>query len=332
MNKLASIITPVYNGKAFVHRFLDSVLAQTYDNIELIIINDGSTDCTEIILYSYKERFFNRKINYIIIKQENKGQSEAINQGLKIFEGDYLTWLDSDDILKPKHVESKVAFLEVNKDCGMVISGISVVDENDIDKELYVFKRNKPKGKDTIFEDLIKGKNVCYMGAYMLRSSCFLKVNPERSILSPQGVGQNYQLLLPISYRYKCGYLDEVLYTYVVRRNSHSHSEKTFEDSLSCCNIGKVLLEDIIKLMKISDEDYYMKVIQWRYIHNLMDLSIIYKDLALLEEQIKILKKYNMLAMRDLFSLWEEKYLIVKHLLLIYRKTKKILKKIMGKK
>jgi len=315
MNKLVSIITPCYNGENYLHRFLDSVLAQTYDNFEFIIINDGSTDSTGKILNSYIEPFSSKGIKYIIINQENKGQSEAINQGLKIFKGDYLSWVDSDDILYPKYIESKVTFLEKNTDCGLVISQTSIVNENNLSKEIAIRQRKKPKGKDTLFEDLIIGKNAPVIsGAYMLRSSCFLDVNPSRSILSPREWGQNYQLLIPISYKYKCGYLEEVLYTYVMRQDSHWHTILIlpFEEAKKRFDVGRYILRNIIESMNIPNKSYYMKLIEWRYIHWLMEISARYKNLPLLKEQIEKLKEMDMCTLNDLIFYWKERFLIVK--------------------
>ena len=69
---IVSIITPCYNGENYVQRFLDSILAQTYSSIELIIINDGSIDNTEKIVYGYKESLKTRNIKLVYIYQENK--------------------------------------------------------------------------------------------------------------------------------------------------------------------------------------------------------------------------------------------------------------------
>ena len=118
--KLVSIISPCYNGEKYVSRFLDSVLSQTYNNIELIVINDGSIDKTLEILESYKEKFFRRSYAYIIINQDNAGQSAAINRGLKVFSGDYLCWVDSDDKMFPTSIEHKVKTLENNPNCGII--------------------------------------------------------------------------------------------------------------------------------------------------------------------------------------------------------------------
>ena len=102
-NQLVSIITPCYNGEKTVSRYLDSVLNQTYKNIELIFVNDGSTDNTEQVVLSYEKIFEENGKKLIYIKQENKGLGGAINTGLKYFTGDFLCRADADDFF---HLES----------------------------------------------------------------------------------------------------------------------------------------------------------------------------------------------------------------------------------
>ena len=99
MEPLVSVVTPCYNGEKYISRFLDSVINQTYDNVEVILVNDGSIDKTEEIALNYKSKFEKRGYKYIYIYQKNAGQAAAINQGLKVLQGKYLIWPDSDDIL-----------------------------------------------------------------------------------------------------------------------------------------------------------------------------------------------------------------------------------------
>lgn len=111
---LVSIIVPVYNNEKYVKECIDSLLNQTYDNIEIIVINDGSVDNTKKILEkNYKD---NEKVN--IIEKENEGVSAARNQGLKVAKGEYICFCDSDDSYFPNGIENLVN--EFNE-CDMVI-------------------------------------------------------------------------------------------------------------------------------------------------------------------------------------------------------------------
>ena len=99
-NPLISIIVPVYNGEDYLARCLDSLLAQTYAPIEILMVNDGSQDRTAEILSQY-EQYPQIKVFY----QENKGLSGARNLGLKHFEGDFVCFVDSDDYVTPTYCE-----------------------------------------------------------------------------------------------------------------------------------------------------------------------------------------------------------------------------------
>ena len=103
-NYKVSIIISAYNAEKYIGQTIDSVLAQTYDNIEVIVVNDGSKDNTISILKSYSD-----KIN--IVNQENKGQDAALNNGFKHCKGDYIKFMDSDDLINPEMIEIQMQTL-----------------------------------------------------------------------------------------------------------------------------------------------------------------------------------------------------------------------------
>ena len=120
---LVSIISPCYNGEKYLPAFLDSVLSQTYPSIELIVVNDASEDKTQEILEKYVDEFKKRDYSLIVINQkENKGQAAAINAGLKLISGSFMTWMDSDDIFYPDAIEKKVKFLKENRNIDFVLN------------------------------------------------------------------------------------------------------------------------------------------------------------------------------------------------------------------
>ncbi len=96
-----SIIIPAYNVEKYIERCLDSIFSNSYKNYEIIIVNDGSTDNVEEKINKYLDKYN----NIIYIKQENKGLSEARNEGVKKATGDYLLFVDSDDFIEPELLE-----------------------------------------------------------------------------------------------------------------------------------------------------------------------------------------------------------------------------------
>ena len=104
-NPLVSVIIPVYNGTNYLREAIDSVLAQTYTNYEIIVVDDGSTDGTWEIVKSYGGRVRG-------IRKENGGVASALNCGIRVAQGSYIAWLSHDDIFLPEKLERQVRFLQ----------------------------------------------------------------------------------------------------------------------------------------------------------------------------------------------------------------------------
>ena len=107
-NKLVSIVVPMYNSEKYMSECIDSVLNQDYKNIELILVNDGSKDKTEKIAKDYAKN--DKRV--IVINQENKGVSEARNNGIKHSKGEYITFIDSDDFIEKDFISYYVSLIE----------------------------------------------------------------------------------------------------------------------------------------------------------------------------------------------------------------------------
>ena len=112
MKALVSVIIPAFNAEKHIKETIDSALNQTYGNIEVIVVDDGSTDNTRSILNSYID---SGKIKYIF--QENDGLAGARNVGMKNAIGKYISFLDSDDIFLPAKIEKQVSCLDAHKEC-----------------------------------------------------------------------------------------------------------------------------------------------------------------------------------------------------------------------
>lgn len=121
-NKLISVILPVYNCEAYIGEAVDSILQQTYRNIELIVVNDGSTDGTAKILQAYTDP------RLVVISQENARIVKALNAGLAVCKGDYIARMDADDVSLPDRFEKELAFLEANPEIMLVGTGSKIVD------------------------------------------------------------------------------------------------------------------------------------------------------------------------------------------------------------
>ncbi|NTU73228.1 glycosyltransferase [Candidatus Roizmanbacteria bacterium] len=123
MKPLVSIIIPSYNHEQYIRQAVESVLQQTYSNIELVIIDDGSKDKTLQILKDINDDRMQ------IIRQKNQGAHTAINRGLELSRGQYLTILNSDDVYENNRLEIIVNEMEKHKDISLVATWINVINE-----------------------------------------------------------------------------------------------------------------------------------------------------------------------------------------------------------
>ena len=118
-----SVIIPVYNGAATIAEAIDSALAQTYPGLEVIVVNDGSTDATAEVLRRYEGRVK-------VIDRPNGGIAAARNTGVEAASGDYLAFLDCDDIWAPPMVERAVAALDADPACVLAYANCAVIDSD----------------------------------------------------------------------------------------------------------------------------------------------------------------------------------------------------------
>ncbi|MBW4483586.1 MAG: glycosyltransferase [Tildeniella torsiva UHER 1998/13D] len=121
---LVSIVTPSYNQGRFLRKTIESVISQNYSNLEYFIFDGGSTDDSIDILKSYGDRFS-------WISAPDKGQTDAINKGMRLANGEILAYLNSDDVLLPGTIEKVVHFFNQNPDCDLVYGKAFYIDESD---------------------------------------------------------------------------------------------------------------------------------------------------------------------------------------------------------
>jgi glycosyltransferase involved in cell wall biosynthesis len=156
-----SVIIPTYNRARLVTQTIDSVLAQTYPDFEVIVVDDGSTDNTRAVLAHYGAR-----IKYIY--QENQGQPAARNKGLLASQGEYLLLLDSDDLVLLNKLELQASFLEAWPDFGLVYSGWQFI--NQVGEILGEVRPNK---QGQLLKDLLLRKFNFPIHAALVRRDCF---------------------------------------------------------------------------------------------------------------------------------------------------------------
>lgn len=280
IERLVSIISPCYNGEKYIENFLDSLLNQTYPEIELLFVDDASTDCTSEIIKSYVHRFDKKGYSLIYIKQDvNRGQSAAINAGLKMARGEYIAWIDSDDMYYPNAIEERVNFLKKNEEIDFVLSQGEIVDENNVNEIKGILRRVKPCRNDNLFKDLLDEQNVVYgPGSILVRMSSLRKAIPNLFIYESRE-GQNWQLMLPLAYCCSYDCIDKAQFKYVVHGDSHSHCNRTYKQLIERRYNFYVLQKETIKrIPNMPDEEryYWLDYIYSRMLFTQCSLSMQY--------------------------------------------------------
>lgn len=296
--KKVSIITPCYNGEEYLEQYFKSLLLQSYSCIELIFVDDGSTDDTKKIYYQYEEKLKKKGIETHYVFQTNAGQAAALNRGLKMFTGDYLTWPDSDDIMSFDNIMEKVKYLETNADIDIVFCEGEIVNSNNLNDIKGILKRSINIGEqDDIFSDYIFEKNVVFPPiAYMVRASAVDSFIKNRDIYEGRQ-GQNWQMLLPILYSGKWGYIEKKLYKYVVRENSHSHEGRTYKEQIERFDgFTNILLNTLDRIAEMPnyERELWKKIVYEKYIPRELYLAYHYKDREMITKYRTMQKKLKL--------------------------------------
>jgi glycosyltransferase involved in cell wall biosynthesis len=118
-----SVIIPLFNKELFIEQTLQSVLNQSYKNIDCIIVDDGSTDNGKQITQNFIDR---NNLSWKLISQQNAGQTKARNHGIRLSSGEYLAFLDSDDLWAPSKIQSQVDAMNANQKCVLVLSAYAI--------------------------------------------------------------------------------------------------------------------------------------------------------------------------------------------------------------
>lgn len=151
-----SIITPCYNSQRYIGETIESVLAQTYSNWEMIIVDDGSTDHSAEVVKSYCK---DGRIQYI--SQENEGSSSARNHAIRCAKGQYIALLDADDIWMPNFLEKQIAFMK-KKEAVCVCCSYGRIDEN----SKKILSPVKAKKVITVRDMMVRNRIGCLSGLY----------------------------------------------------------------------------------------------------------------------------------------------------------------------
>lgn len=293
---LATIIVPIYNGERFLQRFLDSLYGQTYTNLQIILVDDGSTDSTKQIIERNRNRFVKKFYSYEYLYQENGGAAKACCTALQYVKGEFLSWADCDDCLYSENIKKKVEFLQKHRDCSLVVCQAEEIDF-DTNKRLGVLAIDKRQQNNDIFWTILNGIP-CYPGVFTIVSQKLFDIFPSRKIPYDSECGQNYQLLLPVAYHNKCGYIDECLYKYFVRKDSHSHNSDYCREFARSYIIEQILEQTLLFINKERTVEYrhVMDTVHKKFIKRRLSLSFDAIDVQCFNASFSEAKKANLVS------------------------------------
>lgn len=256
-----TIITAWYNGEKFVDSYMNAILAQTYnkEKIELFIINDGSTDNSDMLLKSYTDKLKHSGISYKYIHKENGGPSSALNKALLMFSGEYYSWIDMDDIIHNDYIEKKVNYMLSHKEVDYLISRGAVRELENNEKILGYTWNDIPTSREDLLRRIISGEKYNYEPQnFFVSKKIFLEAIPKRQIYDACGKmsGPNIQMMLPIIYHGKFGFLNEVLFDYYLHSNN-MHNNYKMDDENKLEHFQNVELVKAKKKNRVMYEVFY---------------------------------------------------------------------------
>ncbi|MBP2281460.1 alpha-1,3-rhamnosyltransferase [Psychrobacter sp. PL19] len=170
MLPLVSIVIPCYNHEDFVQDSIQSVIDQTYNNIELIIIDDGSKDNSISKIQEMVDSCEQRFVRFEFRSRPNKGLSATLNEAIKWCKGEYYSAIASDDQIFDYKTSTQVNFLENNRDYVAVFGGVQVIDENNKKLEKVI-----SKARAYSFDDIIMNKHSLFAPTQMIRMNSIKK-------------------------------------------------------------------------------------------------------------------------------------------------------------
>jgi glycosyltransferase involved in cell wall biosynthesis len=221
-----SVITRTYNRARYLRGAIDSVLAQGFPSLEAIVVDDGSTDETPAVAASFGDR-----IRYL--RQENRGRAGAWNTGVAAARGEFVAWLDSDDLWLPGRLARQVPMLEARPAAGLLYSAVGYIDEDGKPADIRPSNRPTPSGR--ILPELLR-HNLMQTNAVLARRALVVEAGPLDPTLT---IGEDWLVWLRVAAR------SEVLYDPTPSALTRRHADQSLSDR---AEVG----DSVIRVLEIA--------------------------------------------------------------------------------
>lgn len=304
MNKCISIILPSYNGERFIAEAIESIIAQTYQNWELIIVNDCSTDNTSQIIEEYAQK--DNRI-HIIHNKQNCKLPKSLNIGFAQAKGEYLTWTSDDNYYKKNALETLINFLEQNQDIDLVSMDMDMISEQgdfiSIHSQNFCYERNAPS--------LLLQCNIG--AAFMYRKSIANQVGEYNTELF---CAEDYDYWCKIALAGTIAYTNDNIYVY--RNNSQSLTATKKEQVIQKTEYVKnYYAKEFFKKFKYTEKDkalfyfyilnkkifipkaYYYKLYLKKYFFKFILLPFIFSNSYIKKKKELIFKEFSFLTINQ---------------------------------
>ena len=298
--RLVNIITPSYNSAHLITRLLDSVVKQTYPQVEMFVIDDGSTDNTEEVIQSYIPRFEERGYQLHYVYQENGGQSAAINNGLKLVTGEFLTWPDADDWYKTNDAIVKMVRLLKESDDSVGIARCQMEYVEELTGTIIHTTDLKPCDTPCkLMDDAIFQVNDFFYApiGWIAKAKFLDEYISNREIYVHKYAGQNAQMLLPYLANSKCITCADTLACYLVRNVSSSHQQRDYDKQfLYYYEHLNAFIVPLTTIKNIDDKKRveYLRARKVFYYRHYLDLDYMHSRTKEFRKHYKEAKKLNM--------------------------------------
>ena len=287
---LISVIIPIYNTAPYLSKCVDSVLSQTYPNLEIILVDDGSTDKSPVICDSYAD--LHPQIR--VIHQLNQGVSAARNRGIAESKGEYLTFVDSDDIIEPDMIQ-RLSNNAIHYDVALSVCLLDVVN---------IDGSNKPLDNGTC--GLYSNKDILlkYFSDQFIKDQLYSPVNKlfKKELIreihfKPYCIGEDILFIFEVLQQCDKIYIDKYVGYHYLHRENSATTAKFNPKRLDYILAG----EDILQLAKLNWADIVPAIEQWLFVHTIVALRQLiifdsnYKTNNFFREKKQWIHKYHRL-------------------------------------
>lgn len=239
-----SIVTPCYNHGPFLADYFQGLLTQTYRNLEIVLIDDGSTDDSWDVIRAHESRLRQAFPSVVCHRQENVGMHQTFARAVGLAGGAYLCILESDDFYLPTKIEENVRYLDAHPEAGLVHSDVDVFIAGRRDVAVHAASgRHIPTGD--VFEKLLL-RNFVVTCATCVRTDLFRAHVPYQSFVERGYLMADYPIWLHLARHTPFGYIDRSLACYRIREESASHSHCPYKNHRfwkSTCQVKRDLVQ-----------------------------------------------------------------------------------------